>query len=910
MSNPIDTNGFTHFLNFKSLGQSKLYQIFEPNGFDVANFLVKQNEGRYARDITYGAESQNLKFFSDTIAELTENEQVTNPLGQTSFYLNSGYDWIMETINRFGFEGSIEYILKKDGLDFNIGIFDLANVNLDGKTFVECNIIQNNQISDYKKHESTKLNLYGTKNIKNENITAATPIRFLNKSVIIERLSEFKTANVFNEEFEANSDSGPVDKTHYYYYNNCNQIVLKDISDTTTYTNQKVQVNDVDIPAAANNFSILTAQFIYTSLKLSFSNVRWRQDVYVNDLGDGYTVNQFRVSWGYSAENPIGQTILFDIGLNENQIQDITIPAFDVDIPRLEIGMKVFVYFWSKVRESTTTTVSGLEYKIFARTFIFDYNIKIQAFENNIPNIISGVRYIDAMKQCSKNINNLPVIAKDYDVNGDFYEQIIYNRNGISNRITKPFHVDFKTIFDFTQEVNQDYEIFQDKIKVDSFENFYPNIEIGVFKEVPSKDAKLSFNERFKINGFKFGYKDFEQNRLSQNTYQDIHTESEWIIQNFKVENTKEINLELIRSTYTTKALIDLEIKTPLTADETDDKIIIVDVIPLSQEQAFYQLTIKLLMNYVNGFLEILNRDSQTDKENVSINWNVLGLEIGQNFEIVSGQNAGIYTVNSINYDGTVLKLQPVNNFNLATGDYFINFKYFYQNVLYQTRSREEFSIVSGASKNENYQNLKYSIRRNMKYWGSYLKTACFWIQDKLILNSYFKNNPDLTTQFIGENFSINEKENIDLSKLSDKILTTRIYELEVHATFTNVLDYLEKYKQTRGFIRVLAIDGKIFKEYVKDLDYTWKKESLKLILEEKDELEFLKIDFLNGILKVNDAQYEISGNGNWYKITRDYFQIYDINDTPISVPYRFDKVKYNGIIYSTLNQLLIALQN
>ena len=153
MSNPIYTNGFTHFLNLKSLGQSKLYQIFEPNGFDVANFLVKQNEGRYARDITYGAESQNLKFFSDTIGQLTENEQVINPLGQRSFYLNSGYEWITETINRFGFEGTIEYILKKDALDFNIGVFDLANANLDGKTFIECNIIQNNQISDYKKHQ-------------------------------------------------------------------------------------------------------------------------------------------------------------------------------------------------------------------------------------------------------------------------------------------------------------------------------------------------------------------------------------------------------------------------------------------------------------------------------------------------------------------------------------------------------------------------------------------------------------------------------------------------------------------------------------------------------------------------------------------------------------------------------------
>ena len=54
-NNPLDTNAFTHYLRFISLGKEELYQIAEPIGFDTANFVKQQEAKRYARSIEYGS---------------------------------------------------------------------------------------------------------------------------------------------------------------------------------------------------------------------------------------------------------------------------------------------------------------------------------------------------------------------------------------------------------------------------------------------------------------------------------------------------------------------------------------------------------------------------------------------------------------------------------------------------------------------------------------------------------------------------------------------------------------------------------------------------------------------------------------------------------------------------------------
>ena len=59
---------------------------------------------------------------------------------------------------------------------------------------------------------------------------------------------------------------------------------------------------------------------------------------------------------------------------------------------------------------------------------------------------------------------------------------------------------------------------------------------------------------------------------------------------------------------------------------------------------------------------------------------------------------------------------------------------------------------------------------------------------------------------------------------------------------------------------------------------FIWKTNSLKLKLEEKYEEENLKIDFVDGVLLVNDVYYELSGINNWYKIYGNFFVAFDKN--------------------------------
>ena len=62
-NNPIETNAFKHYLRFVSLEMPDLYQISEPIGFDSAEFVVKQNDNRFSRDITYMADDKKTFTF-------------------------------------------------------------------------------------------------------------------------------------------------------------------------------------------------------------------------------------------------------------------------------------------------------------------------------------------------------------------------------------------------------------------------------------------------------------------------------------------------------------------------------------------------------------------------------------------------------------------------------------------------------------------------------------------------------------------------------------------------------------------------------------------------------------------------------------------------------------------------------
>jgi hypothetical protein len=857
--------------------------------------LVKQNDSRYSRDIIYGNDTINLIFY-DANVELSSIEQIQDTDGRTSFYLDYGLKWILETYNRFGFEGKIEYILKKEGLLFTTGLLDMANPDTDGNTFFGCSIIQSNQVANYKKHEETIINLFSTKNAKNETITPAETFKFLRKSVPILKTSTLNCPNDFDA---ALSSTGSGSNSHnYFYVNNAATKTLEEINNTLAFPSQQVSNGDGN-DSIAENFAVIQARSILTDIRIDIKDLIVNQRTTVADGGNGYADNKFIVRWGTDINAPMGEEILFSFYQDNGHTYQNPIHDFTVDIPYLPIDAKIWIYLWVKTRQSASTGI----FRAYTKISQYEINITSNTFALNT--VVKGVRYIDMMRQCSKFINNLPINAPRFDVGGEFYDQVCYNRALISQDTTRPFTTTFNNIMGSTQEVNGDFEIKHNEIFQGQYSDFYVNEEIGVFEIVPSEGFKENWNDKYKINLFSFGYKTFEQNRLTANTTGDVHTESEWIVPNLMVENKKPVEIDLIRSAFSQQVAVDLEIKTPQTSDENDDKVYIVDIVPLP-EDSFNEFSSELQMQISDGKLTILNKKSSATIEESVINWNVLGFNVGSNFEIVSGSNAGNYTVVSITQ--TMLVLSPVGFVPAFVGDAYITMKFYYTDVLWQTRTDEDF-IVSGNSNSKNYPNLKYTIRRNMFHWESYLRTACLFNLDKTILNSFFKNDPALVTQF-QDGVIYTEKGNIEVSTLQAPILTPKTFDIVVKAEFNQVINLLEILKTIRGFIRAYDIDGKIIKGFIKDLDYTWSTGELKLTLEEKYESEIIVLTFLGGILTVNDVIYDLSGNAEWWKITGEYFTAFDKDNIPLCNRKRFDKVSLNGMIYGSESELLNALEN
>ena len=339
-------------------------------------------------------------------------------------------------------------------------------------------------------------------------------------------------------------------------------------------------------------------------------------------------------------------------------------------------------------------------------------------------------------------------------------------------------------------------------------------------------------------------------------------------------------------------------------AYENDEKVFINSIVPLDAG-SFNTIIDTLYMNIVSGQLKILNRKSDGSNDNVIINWISLGLSVEASFIILSGDNAGSYTVASLTNSEIVLN--PIGFTPTFNGDSTIEIKYYYTDVFWQTETNERVTVISGLNNIDNYPNLYYLLKRTALKWGSFFRTASSNYQDKILKKLKFWNNPKLISSYLGD--ELVESADINISDLDQQIITDMVYELEIFASFSDVLNLMNTMRTTRGFIRCLHIDGRIIKGYCrKSLDYTWKTGSLKLKIEEKFEPKVIVLTYSDGILTVNDAIYNLNGNVNWYKITGEYFVCYDAKSQPICNTRHFSEVSLNGVIYSDIETLSYQL--
>jgi hypothetical protein len=1007
-NNPIDINSFRHYLNFKSLGFTELYEITEPVGFDVANFVVKQDDQRFGRDVFYGNEQANEVFYNAWGFEKRDVMQVHNPQGNTSEYLDMGLSWILETWKRFGSEGEIERILTKDGITFTIGLLDMSNEpDTDGYSYFGCNLIQNNKISDYKKHLTSSIDLLGTKDINNLPITPAPTIKVLRHSVPIVKKSEWAKTGLNSL---SNFSSG-----HFYTFNN--NSITNGVSNTAIsvaevmrwssafpdgdgwrfYTQSQIEAGGYDFSVGSNGgaMKLINAVKKLTKTKV---RVRFKGSLICRS-------HQSNLSFNYILMANNGDFLgNFQSG---NYIKAFDVPVYyNVGSSPISVDIDVLVSLPFNIESSQTLygcytiiNPAGLGGIANCSISIEQTKIEVIASETAVDTVVNMVRYIDVIKQCSKFINPTPIDAYEFDVNGQEYNNACWNRallsmqtnnslvlisptnplgenvgdvvnnsvdngvmqlglyfwngtqwislNGTINQVnlitpstpvgvegdiifntntsvfpnglcfwngtswqgleySRPFITNIEDAFgsSMTIETCSDYEIQEEKIYFGEFKDFYENIEIADFLTIPSKNFKERKNEKFKINNAKIAYDTYDTNRISESNNEDIHTSAEFDVPNKKSENKFERSIKYIRSGQTAQIMVDVETSKPATAYENDEKVFINSIVPLPSG-SFNELENTLFVNIVDGLVSILNKKSDGSDDGVIINWISFGLSAGDSFEILSGGNVGNYTVFSVT--NSEIKLTPIGFVPTNTGDLFIKIKYYYNNIFWQTETNERVNVISGLNNPDKYPNLYYTLKRTYLKWGSYFKTATPKVSGKILKKLKFWNNPTLKTQ-IGTNPIISELEDIIVDDLDGQVITDTIFDFEIHASFSEVLNLLNTIKNVRGFIRGLHIDGRIIKGYIQELDYTWKSGSLKLKLEEKYEPETIILNYSNGILSVNDAIYNLNGNVNWWKITGDYFECFDADNKPICNIRYYSDVSLNGVIYTNVDYLANAL--
>jgi len=177
-NNPIDTNAFTHFLEFVNFAPDELYQINEPIGWDGWEYTLKQEGSRYAKNTFFGGVN-DLEFPNES-GFLLDAPRVVNELGDLSEFMDYGYQWLIYGLKTYGFEFKVRYHCFENSIGFEPLVLDLTDKDVtDFRSYVKAKLIQDNIIQDYKRQAETKINLFSDKNVKGETITPLETINYL-----------------------------------------------------------------------------------------------------------------------------------------------------------------------------------------------------------------------------------------------------------------------------------------------------------------------------------------------------------------------------------------------------------------------------------------------------------------------------------------------------------------------------------------------------------------------------------------------------------------------------------------------------------------------------------------------------------------------------------------------------------
>ncbi len=886
MNNPLYANTVRYYLQFENVSDT-WYEIFEPVYSDANTLNIEQQANSYGRDIRY--KDGKLRFINAYLIELSE-PQIINPQGDTSNHLSHLLEWWFYVLQKYGFGAKVNYKENINGIDTDVYGFDLKGDNLtDYETYVECELIDTGAVADVKRTLETSFNAFSDKAWDGTTIQPMPTFNYLARAIPLDNKSSFKQNSTYSKE-------QPLYGQDALIYNPCIQIVDSGLRSTLTSFSEDDYLedyNDTDVSKQLIGIrTVFRAKKRTTNLKISL------KDLNISIVRFGFTVtHNLVVAYG---NTPLDDWTTNPLYQSSSSSFSLTNQNYEVNIPLLEIGQRVWIYFSSTANNSlpSGTPISNIFIEVLP-----SFKIEMEATSTAPDIVIKASRIIDLIKQTQRFRGNIPVTAPLYDVGGVHYDNAVITKRMISRK-TDSFNITSKKVFDSLIEPNNHTEMFNDEIYINHHAQFYKNYQIGTLLAHPDRNYNVSINPKSTVNVFDTGFGTYEQDRTTSGTSESIHTQAEWRIIEPQSEDKFSRKFEFVRDGLAFQKAKDLEVNNPTTSTQDDDLVYAEKMTPLAPN-SFGVMVGVFLITAGSNVIEILNTDSDGESNDYGFTWDSLG--IGATCEITLSGITSQATVTAIT--STKLTLTTVFPFT-GTGDYYLSIKYYYTGVQYQTKTNQGYTLISGVS--DKFSNFDYTLGRIARnYFSEQLANYAMYCQ-KDITCGYFKSIPDtrvVLTQRNDELNPISENGIIEFDSLPSPLIDGYIANFRAVATYEQIKSIRDNYRINRGFISYWDRESeRVEFGFIKTMAYNPLTGEVTGKFERKYTPPTLTITGTIDNLLVNDAPYNLSGVMDWWIMRNGFLTLYDENSIPISKEYEFNLVTLNGVTYSTADELSDAL--
>lgn len=796
--------GETFELKFNNNSENYRVTIDEPINFATVDFQLSQKDKGYGRDVSFNGGETQFEFVK---------------------YRNHYLDKLLLYNTTYGFESIVELIITCGTVTTIIGELDFATAVTDDLEYFKCKVIQQSSKQIVKRRKSVKVDLLSDKDVDGNTTTPLVPQNTLLISKPIYQVSKWEQPKDIVYYYNA-----PTGGDYGYGANFAKQIIQSDIEDSLVPNDYE----SIGLLGNYNNLQCITAATNLKNVKISIPAFYFKITL------DGVTGNPGSISYrfSYGVGNPLSsypnQPVLTDLkssGVINTQGGSYSYnEAFEITIPNITAGDSLFVFHRIYINK-----VLNDNQLIRAIVNCNGMKMNISAESDTYNSIAPSFRLVDVMRQVVKSISGLSITAPRFDVGGDFYNNRLFNGNSLRAISDKPFYVSLEDLEKSLIELNVDWEINADgNIFFGTEDDFYTESIAYTFTNTQFSSFNKSFNPRFSINEFNYGYKNFQSLKENDepNSADVIHGESKWVLGNKMVENKKDISIEWTRDAFLieTNRRKSLEI-TSDTSSQNDDTLFAIDTLNTTSNVTYSEKIILLhSYNSTDAILTLTNTGE--------LNFLTIGIINGSSFSIISPtiHNIGVYKVFLATNKTLQLKLIS----GLTPSGYVDAFLTYFDYILeqstipYTNYTDSGFTGITNLIASDKYSNLRYSIRRNIdKYWKKYIATCNLYHKTQGLSSTWYKNNTDFSSTYSG--LTLTEKEVIDTYAVNP-ILTPFLYNDVIFSNveFSDFITLQDNIRTNRGYILTKDNSGNDLKLYPTTMKYDNLSKELNIKGEEK----------------------------------------------------------------------------